>query len=203
MADFAKMIEKNIDEGIVGVTFCLNVRAAGGRKCRLEGFKEHCKSPTLHQGIKVTIGSLLRRHAKGKDVRCIYDVVYGGGESGKMTMITLLYSVNIPEEALVMVEKDMTDGDSKRNSSLYNAARRLKQMHGWKIGRKGYQIKLRTPEQDLLCKAVEQWESKWEQLDREQKEQIASEHGVSLRSFACMVSHKHGKLANKGKEKAS
>lgn len=201
LKDFTLMIRNNVNEGFVAITIKLNSRVHSEKEYR-KRFKKYCSSNKLSKAIRVTINTLLHQNVKGKDVRCVYDVVYAGGEVGRSTMQTLVYSVNIPKNALITIKENRRENDTDtKYQSRYSTASKLLKIRRWKVGRLGVAKKEKTPEQIRLESAVARWEKKWDSISKTKKIAIAKKYNVGVRTFGCKVAWYHGKLANKSELK--
>ena len=194
--DFAKMINNHIKEGIGAVTFCIKTRSKGGNKKIIRSLRKYCKSPNLSQAVKVSVNAVLRRYVRNKSVKCIYEVVYGGGKLGNTHMITLAYSVNIPAKAITPIKENRIEKKNEIRSGRYQASKKMEAMRGWKITCRRPKAE-KTKEQIRVEMAVDRWEKKWHSLTKEKKQKIVDKYGVGLRAFACMVACRHGKFAEK------
>ena len=200
MESFAKMIGMNFDEGLAYITFSIKSRKKGkSNKNLLMECRGLCRSKNIRDGVRTSINRLLNQYARDKNVRCIYDVVYGGGSKGNTTMITLGYSVNVPENAIQSIRANHMEENNEFRKGNYQAYLHMKSRKSWGLGNMGRPKVEKTPERIRLDMAVWRWEPKWKSLksNPEKKIKIASKYGVTVHQFGSMVAHYHGKLGEK------
>lgn len=201
MKNFVDNVSDTMKEGLAFVTFNLKPRQKGGQKKALKDLSEFSKAKKLAKAVRTTFNRLFNRYARELKIRCIYDVVYGGGAIGNTTMITLGFAVNVPEKAIKTIEENRMDIKNEVRLSNYQAYKKMQSRKKWQCGRVGRQKKVKNPEQVKLDMAVLRWEGKWDKISAEKKIKIAKKNGVGVRSFGCRVAWYHGKLANRSETK--
>jgi len=203
--DFIYVVENHMNQGIIYLTFCLSEKR-GAHKKSLKDLSKYSKSKDIAEATADAI-KVFAKKIKGKKIRKVFEVIYGGGKTSGTSMVTIGFSVNIKANAITELYFDDSEWKSKdrlkRQSVVHN---RLKKVGGWNVKksgrRKSTKTRVKKTVEDIrLNGAVERWESKWSNLTMEKKTAIADKYGVTIRQFACKVAHKHGKLA-KAKKKA-
>lgn len=202
LKDYVNIIRRNIDMGFAGITVKLSSRKKGSCKEEYIGrFKGYCNSKDRAKAIEVTINKLL--HNSGySTAHCVYSVQYPGGEAGRSRMLTLIYAVNIPKQALIPIREDRTIKSTLVQTRKLFVSR-LRKNGRWdiKLGKqgrkKGKAKKILTPEEKRVISATGRWEKVWGMISREKKMKVASKYGKSLHSFGSMIAHYHGELRKK------
>jgi len=200
LTDLEHMITHNIDKGLFYVTYCLS-HVHNRHKKAVKDLGKYSKAKDIEQITRDAVDHFIGT-IKGKKVKKIFEVIYGGGGKEGTTMITIGFSVNIPAQAITPLSFDdgewKSDDRQKRQGIVY---RRLSKKGGWKLSKKGRPIKRKktalTAEDVRLFNAVTRWELKWDKQSKEKKHLIADKYGVSMQSFACMVACRHGKHADR------
>ena len=194
--DFAVMARDNIKEGLIAVTYKLNSRAVT-KKGYIKRFKKYCKGDDLTEVVKKSINILLKKYKVNANM--VYCVTYAGGEHGHSTMLTLVYSINVPKSAIIPIEENRRDMFSDARKAKYQIFNKLMNSHGWKVNRiKKTNMDIATVrEVTRLNMAVSRWETKWGKITRDKKLKVATKYGKTLHQFGSMVAHYHGKLAEK------
>lgn len=197
MKNFVDNISDNMKEGLAYVTFNLKPRQKGGAQKVLADLAEFSKAKKLAKAVRIAFNRFFNRYARELNIRCIYDVVYGGGSIGNTTMITLGFAVNLPEATIKTIEENRMEIKNETRMSNYQAYMKMKTRKKWQCGRIGRPKVAKTSEQVKLDMAVYRWESKWGQISKEKKIKIAAKYGVNFKAFGSRVAWYHGKLGSK------
>jgi hypothetical protein len=197
-------INNNIDDGLYYITIDGSSRQANTKEYARR-FKHYSKASDLKDVIEETLKKMIATRIKGKNVKLVYSVIYGGGQYGRTTMYTFGFSVGIPKDIITFMSGNRREEKNALRKDRYQLAMRLKREE-WSIGRVASGFKSEKPiaKNDSRAKAAaSRWESKWKPLTQERKEKIAARYGKSVHSFASMVSWYHGKLKNKRLSRAA
>ena len=201
MKAFVDNVSDTMKEGLAYVTFNLKLRQKGGQKKALKDLEDFSKAKKLAKAVRIAFNRFFNRYARELDIRCVYDVVYGGGAIGNTTMITLGFAVNLPEKAIKPIQEDRMEIKNEIRLSNYQAYKKMESRKKWTCGRIGKPKKQKTPEEIRVDMAVYRWESEWDNISKEKKIKVAEKYGVNVRTFRCKVAWYHGKLANRSETK--
>ena len=205
-----KCMLENIDKGYIAVTWDLSTRHM--KPCDYaKEFSGYKKGMSLREAVVATIAEKLKKI--GKEINLAYNVVYGGGDKGITTMLTLGYTVGIPKGVIKPIEENFRDGKNEVKMSRAGMVNKFKTTGKWEIGHKKNVVEVAnkknstetrgrpriyasTEERDFAY-AVKKYEGMWKNMTRDFKIRVATRYGKSLREFACCVACKHGKLAER------
>ena len=159
--DFADMIINNMKSGLAYLTVGGYNRGKGGRKTIIKRFaryaidKESTDALRINSGIIDAINAKLKNSKK--NIKCIYNVIYGGGKHGITTMMTIGFSVNLPANMVTLIEdyrqgQDQIDGRVVRMSAYLSGKRAWTQKVRKQRKTKGRKL---SPERKAEIKAIE------------------------------------------------
>jgi hypothetical protein len=126
--DFINVIENNVDKGLVYATFCGSTRAKGGRKTMLKDIIGNSKLEATPENIANALIETIKKNTT-KNIKLIYNVIYGGGEKGITTMITIGFSVGMAKGAVEPIEENR----QTRNHARYAVYYKMKHTKGWNV----------------------------------------------------------------------
>jgi len=114
--------------GLYYSTFSLNTRIAGTRievaekLCKKVGIKVP-KGKTdleiLHNAVEAVINQLLKKYRVNTKVEKVYDVIYGGGNSGTTKMMTIGYACYLPKGMLNPIVENRSDAIADLKKKRY------------------------------------------------------------------------------------
>lgn len=170
LKDFKYVVENNISQGMVYLTFCLSKRRGADKKS-LKDLKKYSNSTSI-EDVTADAIKTFAKSIKGKRVKKIFEVVYGGGSTSGTSMVTVGYGVNLPKDSVTPIMFD----DSEWKSSEDRARRhqvvhtRLKNFGGWTVkssGRKKSTYKSKA-NPELIAKRLKNKENqkKWEKVKK-------------------------------------
>lgn len=131
--EFINTINNNVNTGVVYLTFCGHTRAEGGRKTLVRQFAdvETTEDANITRKLNAKIIKAIKNEVC-KDVKLIYNVIYGGGQHGTTTMMTIGFSVNLPKNVIVPIA-DYRQGKTQDEWRIYRMANSLSARNGWKL----------------------------------------------------------------------
>jgi len=213
--DFVDMVINNIESGLAYVTFCGHSRGAGGRKTIAKKFAKYATDKDSSLALQINNGVIEAIIAKlkksNKKVELVYNVIYGGGQHGNTTMMTIGFAVNLPKHSITLIE-DYRQGQSDNYGKVYRMSTVLSGMRGWKIkdrkkhgrrkGRKGYKLSPeRIAELHNIKKAKDNTRRKIAKRYAKgmDSKTIAKELGLSTMQVGSIIAwlNPNGKLAKK------
>jgi len=194
MSHFVNCINNNIRKGLIAVTFDLSTRHMSQKEYS-KIFSGYKKGMNLHEAIVAT----LKKMIDGK-ANLVNETEYGGGTHGRTTMLTLVYSVNIPKGIITTINENFRDGKAEITYKRNNIYQKLKYNATHHMSKKARVMKIKkvktiTPEEIRVKAAVARWEKVWCMLSKVKKLRVATKYGKNLMQFSSMIAWHHGKLA--------
>ena len=135
--DVANYIKNSISStgGVQVVTFNLNTRTQGTRRevAKQLNFVSQSKMSkgksdmeALHDAIENAIMYYLKKLNISDKVEKIYDVIYGGGDSGQTKMMTIAYACYLPKNIVKPIIENRSDAIAELRRKRYQTALRFK-----------------------------------------------------------------------------
>ena len=147
--DFVHVAQNNIDKGFIYLTFCISKKRGKDRSV-VKDLKRYSKRKT-DDIIFLTVNAITHfaKKIKGKKLNKVFEVIYGGGSTLGTTMVTVGYSVGLPEniiKPLFFDDSEWMSADVRKKRQCIVSSR-LNKHGGWnckKVGRpkKGYTSKV-------------------------------------------------------------
>lgn len=125
---------KNTRQGLRYITFKITTRKRGGTLSYLSSlYGRKYKKMSKDGAVRAIIEDEIARVAPQQRVKLIYCCVYGGGGNGSTPMITLGFSVNVPNNAITPLFSNRMDECREVKTKTRNFIYKMQEQKTWEM----------------------------------------------------------------------